>query len=144
LPLELGDEGVADPVGVGLAGEAELGAVDAAGEDVVVARIGSWLDVAAVDANGGRAEKAMLSCGGFVFDADETEIGLDSELCGESLYEGTRGVVVRAGLEVEDLDERVVPPGRHPEPFSAWRRSAPDPLRIFAWHEIARQPYRRP
>src|SRR5438132_7927314 len=99
-------ERFADPALLRLPDDPGLGSKDAAGERIVGSLLRVRVDVDAGDANGRRAEKAQALCRLLVGNVDEAKFGLDPELAAEPLDERDRGMVVRAPVEEEDLDQR--------------------------------------
>jgi hypothetical protein len=99
-------QSVADPALLRLAGEARIGPVDATGLNVVVSLVRARLDLDAAYANRRRAEEAQALGCLRVGNVNEPDLRVDPELAGDALDERGRLRVVRAPVEVEDLDQR--------------------------------------
>jgi hypothetical protein len=84
-----------------------LAAIDTAGEREIVALFRARLDVAAIDADGGRAEKPEPGCRLGIRDLDHFDRGPDAKLCRDAFDQLEGALVIRAALEVQDLDERL-------------------------------------
>lgn len=79
---------------------------EAAGERVVSPRFRLRVNVAATDTDRRRTEEAMLLGRRVIGDVDEANLNCDAKLTADAFDERKRRMVVRAAVEIEDLDER--------------------------------------
>jgi hypothetical protein len=127
-------QSVADPALLRLAGEARIGPVDATGLNVVVSLVRARLDLDAAYANRRRAEEAQALGCLRVGNVNEPDLRVDPELAGDALDERGRLRVVRAPVEVEDLDQR---PGSSDHSYVCPERGDGEPERLVEGDRLA-------
>lgn len=79
-------------------------AVEAAFEPIVIASVGAGLDVAAVHAQGWRAQEAKAPRRLLRLDSAEPDVAAVTRLSEKRMQPGQQRLVVRASLEVEELE----------------------------------------
>jgi len=94
------------PALVGLPSKTVNGAVDATGVDELAPFVSVRLNVAAVDADCRRAEEAEPLRIGWRLHVNESHLGLDPEVGGNTLDKFACTLMVRTVLEVKDLYQR--------------------------------------
>src|SRR5205823_4687427 len=96
----------------GRATQPAVGRVEAALEAVVVAPLRARIDVAPVDADGGRAEEPLGLCGLQGLDAAQVDLRPYAGIVEQLPQVRQVGLVVRAAVEVEELDrhDSAIPP----------------------------------
>ena len=73
--------------------------------EIFVILLGVWVDVAAVDADGGRSQEPNLFGGLLAADVDQPDLSVAGKLCANLLDQRDRGVAVGAARSSQHLDK---------------------------------------